>query len=156
MKKGNGERNNEEAKERWVREEHVCVGAARWGGGADEETETGVIKHTVARVVAGWTGFLLGCLPALFHPGKDLLGQGRVRGQGGGRRRCGWGYRGGRSGWLIRAWLRGGPSTATRLLSPAITISGIGGQWRGHLGAGVVLRRQAGPHAAAIQLLGLG
>lgn len=53
MKKGNGERNNEEAKERWVREEHVCVGAARWGGGADEETETGVIEHTVARVVAG-------------------------------------------------------------------------------------------------------
>lgn len=59
----------------------------KWG--ADEETETGVIEHTIARVVAGRTGFLLGCLPALFHPGKDLLGQGRVGGQGGGRRRCG-------------------------------------------------------------------
>lgn len=57
--------------------------------GVDEEEETGVMEHTVARVVAGGTGFLLGCLPALFHPGKDLLGQGRVGGQGGGRGRCG-------------------------------------------------------------------
>lgn len=45
----------------------------------DRETETGVI--TIARVVAGGTVFLLGCLPTLFHPGKDMLGQGRVGGQ---------------------------------------------------------------------------
>lgn len=46
-----------------------------------EKAETGVMVHTVARVVAWGTVFLLGCLPTLFHPGKDLLGQGRVWGQ---------------------------------------------------------------------------
>lgn len=52
MKKGNGEGNNEEAKERWVRGEHVCR-CCKVGREADEETETGVSEHTVARVVAG-------------------------------------------------------------------------------------------------------
>lgn len=41
----------------------------------------GQVEHTVARVVAGRTVFLLGRLPTLLHPGKDLLGQGRVGGQ---------------------------------------------------------------------------
>lgn len=41
--------------------------------------------HTVARVVAGRTVFLLGGLPALLHPGVDLLGRGGVGGQRGGR-----------------------------------------------------------------------
>lgn len=134
----------------------LVLGVPLRGGGAGEERETGVREHTIARVVAGRAGFLLGCLPALFHPGKDLLGQGRVGGQGGGRRRRGRGDGGGRGGGLGRAGFHGAPSTATRLLSPGITVSGVGGQWRGHLGAGVVLGGQAGPHAAAIQLLALG
>lgn len=112
----------------------------------------------IARVVAGWTVFLLSRLTTLFHPGKNLLGQGWVGRQWRGWRRCGRWCRRGRSRWLIGAWFRewGGPSTATRLLSPSITVAGVGGKWRGHLGARVVLRWQTGPHAAAIQLLGLG
>lgn len=135
-------------------------GGGRDGGRGQRQTEgqtvTGVVEHTVARVVAGWTVFLLGRLPGLFHPGKDLLGQGWVGGQwGGGRRGC----RGGGIGWLSwgRFRGRGGPVAAPWLLSPRITTRvGTWGQWRGHLGAGVVLRWQTGPHAAAIQLLGLG
>lgn len=76
---------------------HV-VSVRLWGevkAETDRETETGAVSHTVARVVAGRTVFLLGRLSTLFHPGKDLLGHGRVGGQrrGGGRRG---GRRGGR------------------------------------------------------------
>lgn len=54
MKKGNGERNNEEAKERRGRGRNArarCCAVVV--GGADEETKRGVIEHTIARVVAG-------------------------------------------------------------------------------------------------------
>lgn len=67
----------------------LVLGVTLRGGAADEEMETVVIEQTIARVVAGRAGFLLCCLPALFHPGKNLLGQGWVGGQRGGRRRCG-------------------------------------------------------------------